>query len=55
MNEFESKGSGIERRAFLGLLAAGSAGVAVPASLSAALQEAGPVTVADLEAAEGII
>ncbi len=49
-------GDGVmERRAFLGLLAAGSAGVAVPASLAAALQEAGPVTVADLAAAEGII
>jgi Asp-tRNA(Asn)/Glu-tRNA(Gln) amidotransferase A subunit family amidase len=55
VTESEPRGEGIERRAFLGLLAAGSAGVAVPASLAAALQEAGPVTVADLAAAEGIM
>ena len=42
---------GLERRAFLGLMAAGSAGAVLPATLSAAPQEAGPVTTGDLEAA----
>jgi Asp-tRNA(Asn)/Glu-tRNA(Gln) amidotransferase A subunit family amidase len=47
--------AGLERRAFLGLMAAGSAGAVLPATLSAALQEAGPITTDDLEAAESIV
>jgi Asp-tRNA(Asn)/Glu-tRNA(Gln) amidotransferase A subunit family amidase len=47
--------SGVDRRAFLGLLAAGTAGTALPASLQAALQEAGPVTVDDIRAAEKLV
>jgi Asp-tRNA(Asn)/Glu-tRNA(Gln) amidotransferase A subunit family amidase len=48
-------GASLDRRAFLGILAAGGAGATLPASLLAALQEAGPVTVADLEAAERMV
>lgn len=47
--------TGLNRRAFIGMLAAGGAGAALPPSLEAALQELGPVSVEDLQAAERLV
>lgn len=45
----------VTRRTFVALMAAGGAGSAVPASLAAALQEASPITEADIRSAEELI